>query len=129
MKTLYQGNTNVSCPVQNRHGFLYILWTIVFCLMITEHICVRRSFRLWHRIRRRRLRRRHRCGCCFRRGPGRRRLLRRRHRCGCCFRRGPRRCHHRTMVQNREKHRTNSYLIIHFPMSEEVSEVSERASE
>ena len=34
-----------------------------------------------------------------------------------------------TMVENREKHRQNSHLIIQFPMSEEVSEVSERASE
>ena len=39
---------------------------------------------------------------------------------------------HGTMVQNKKKHTQKSYSIIHFPMSEEVSEVSEvseRASE
>ena len=34
-----------------------------------------------------------------------------------------------TMVKNRKKHRQNSHLIIHFPTSEGVSEVSERANE
>ena len=34
-----------------------------------------------------------------------------------------------TMVENRKKHRQNSHLIIHFPTSEGVSEVSERANE
>ena len=34
----------------------------------------------------------------------------------------------RTMGKNRKKHRINSCLIIHCPMSEEVSEVRERAS-
>ena len=34
-----------------------------------------------------------------------------------------------TMVENRQKHRQNSHLIIFFPTSERVSEVSERASE
>ena len=34
-----------------------------------------------------------------------------------------------TMGQKREKHRENSHLIIHYPTSEEVSEVSERAKE
>ena len=34
-----------------------------------------------------------------------------------------------TMVENGKKHRQNSHLIIHFPTSEGVSEVSERASE
>ena len=34
-----------------------------------------------------------------------------------------------TMVQNRKKLRKNSHLIIHFPTSSGVSEVSERASE
>ena len=34
-----------------------------------------------------------------------------------------------TMVQNRKKHRINSHLIIHFPTSEGVSKVSERANE
>ena len=32
------------------------------------------------------------------------------------------------MVENRKKHRQNSHLIIPFPMSEGVSEVSERVS-
>ena len=36
---------------------------------------------------------------------------------------------HSTMGQNREKHRINSYLIICFPISEGVSEVSEQANE
>ena len=35
----------------------------------------------------------------------------------------------RTMVENGKKHRQNSHLIIHFPTSEGVSEVSERANE
>ena len=35
---------------------------------------------------------------------------------------------HSTMGQNREKHRINSYPIIHCPTSKEVSEVSEQAS-
>ena len=35
----------------------------------------------------------------------------------------------RTMVENRKKHGQNSHPIIHCPMSEGVSEVSERASE
>ena len=35
----------------------------------------------------------------------------------------------RTMVENRKKHRQNSHLIIHFPTSEGVSDVSERAIE
>ena len=34
-----------------------------------------------------------------------------------------------TMVENKKKHRQNSHLIIVFPTSEGVSEVSERASE
>ena len=34
-----------------------------------------------------------------------------------------------TMVENGKKHRQNSHLIIHFPTSEGVSEVSERANE
>ena len=34
-----------------------------------------------------------------------------------------------TMVKNGKKHRQNSHLISHCPMSEGVSEVSERASE
>ena len=34
-----------------------------------------------------------------------------------------------TVVENRKKHRQNSHLLIHFPMSEGVSEVSERANE
>ena len=34
-----------------------------------------------------------------------------------------------TMVENRKKHRQNSHPIIHFPTSEGVSEVSERANE
>ena len=34
-----------------------------------------------------------------------------------------------TMVDNRKEHRQNSHLIIHFPTSEGVSEVSERANE
>ena len=34
-----------------------------------------------------------------------------------------------TMVENGKKHRQNCYLIIHFPTSEGVSEVSERANE
>ena len=34
-----------------------------------------------------------------------------------------------TMVEYRKKHRQNSYPIIHCPMSEGVSEVSERANE
>ena len=34
-----------------------------------------------------------------------------------------------TMVENRKKHRQNNNLIIHFPTSEGVSEVSERANE
>ena len=33
-----------------------------------------------------------------------------------------------TMIQNRKKHRIDSHLIIHFPTSEEVSEVSKRVS-
>ena len=36
---------------------------------------------------------------------------------------------HSTMVKNRKKHRQNSYLIIHRPTSEGMSEVSERANE
>ena len=35
----------------------------------------------------------------------------------------------RTVGQNRKKHRMNSHLINHFPTSEGVSEVSERANE
>ena len=35
----------------------------------------------------------------------------------------------RTKVENGKKHRQNIHLIIHFPMSEGVSEVSERANE
>ena len=34
-----------------------------------------------------------------------------------------------TMVEKRKKHRQNSHLIIHFPTSEGVSKVSERANE
>ena len=34
-----------------------------------------------------------------------------------------------TMVENGKKHRQNSHLINHFPTSEGVSEVSERANE
>ena len=34
-----------------------------------------------------------------------------------------------TMGQNRKKHGINSHLIIHFPTSEGVSEVSERAND
>ena len=34
-----------------------------------------------------------------------------------------------TMVENGQKHRQNGYLIIHFPTSEGVSEVSERGNE
>ena len=34
-----------------------------------------------------------------------------------------------TMGQNKIKHRINSHLIIHFPTSEGVSEVSKRANE
>ena len=37
--------------------------------------------------------------------------------------------HSSTMVQNKEKHRKDGHLIIQFPMSEEVGEVSERANE
>jgi len=37
--------------------------------------------------------------------------------------------HSDTMVENGIKHRQNSHLIIHFPTSEGVSEVSERANE
>ena len=37
--------------------------------------------------------------------------------------------YHRTMSQNREKHRINNHLINHCPTSEGVSEVSERANE
>ena len=33
------------------------------------------------------------------------------------------------MVENRKKHRQNSHPMIHCPMSEGVSEVSERTSE
>ena len=33
-----------------------------------------------------------------------------------------------TMGQNRKNHRINTHLITHFPMSEEESKVSERAS-
>ena len=39
------------------------------------------------------------------------------------------RTHACTMVENRIKHRQNSYLIIHCPTSEGVSEVSEQANE
>ena len=35
----------------------------------------------------------------------------------------------RTMVENGKKHRQNSHLIIRFPTSEGVSEVSERVNE
>ena len=38
-------------------------------------------------------------------------------------------CGSSTMVENRKKHRQNSNLIIPFPTSEGVSEVSERANE
>ena len=41
----------------------------------------------------------------------------------------PKKKHYFTMVENREKHRQNSHLIIPFPTSEGVSEVSERANE
>ena len=34
-----------------------------------------------------------------------------------------------TMGQNRKKHRINSHLIIHFPTSSGVSEVSEQAKQ
>ena len=34
-----------------------------------------------------------------------------------------------TMVENGKKHRQNSHLIIHFPTSEGVSEVSKRVNE
>ena len=33
-----------------------------------------------------------------------------------------------TVGQNRRKHRINSHLIIHFPMSKGMSEVNERAN-
>ena len=37
--------------------------------------------------------------------------------------------HNCNMVENGKKHRQNSHLIIRFPTSEGVSEVSERANE
>ena len=49
-----------------------------------------------------------------------------------CMERGPasgRYLHYGTMVENGKKHRQNSHLINHFPTSEGVSEVSERANE